>query len=126
MDRVDLLWAALADIACATYEQLFRLCALSGHKRDYILGCGGGLRSETLCQMLADLSGLELRLLPGFDQATLYGLTILCNCACGTGISDTGWEPVHRYFPRQNALIRRYHERWREERLSLNPPVSNN
>ena len=126
MDRVDLLWAALADIACATYEQLFRLCALSEHKRDYILGCGGGLRSETLCQMLADLSGLELRLLPGFDQATLYGLTILCDCACGTGMPNADREPVHRYFPRRNALIHRYHERWREERLSLNPPVSNN
>ena len=76
--------------------------------------------------MLADLSGLELRLLPGFDQATLYGLTILCDCACGTGMPNADREPVHRYFPRQNALIRRYHERWREERLSLNPPVSNN
>ena len=91
-----------------------------------VLGCGGGLRSETLCQMLADLSGLELRLLPGFDQATLYGLTILCDCACGTGMPNADREPVHRYFPRRNALIHRYHERWREERLSLNPPVSNN
>ena len=31
-----------------------------------------------------------------------------------------------RYTPGGGDLIRRYHERWREERLLLNPPVSNN
>ena len=125
MTRVDLLWAALADIACATYEQLQRLIDLSGHQRDYVFGCGGGLRSGTLCQMIADLSGLELRLLPGFEQATLYGLTVLCNHACHVD-TPAAEGSVLRYPPRGGDLIRRYHERWREERLSLNPPVSNN
>ena len=125
MTRVDLLWAALADIACSTYEQLQRLIDLSGHQRDYVFGCGGGLRSGTLCQMIADLSGLELRLLPGFEQATLYGLTVLCNHACHVD-TPAAEGSVLRYPPRGGDLIRRYHERWREERLSLNPPVSNN
>ena len=125
MTRVDLLWAALADIACSTYEQLQRLIDLSGHQRDYVFGCGGGLRSGTLCQMIADLSGLELRLLPGFEQATLYGLTVLCNHACHVD-TPAAEGSVLRYTPRGGDLIRRYHERWREERLSLNLPVSNN
>ena len=125
MTRVDLLWAALADIACSTYEQLQRLIDLSGHQRDYVFGCGGGLRSGTLCQMIADLSGLELRLLPGFEQATLYGLTVLCNHACHVD-TPAAEGSVLRYTPGGNDLIRRYHERWRKERLSLNPPVSNN
>jgi len=125
MTRVDLLWAALADIACSTYEQLQRLIDLSGHQRDYVFGCGGGLRSGTLCQMIADLSGLELRLLPGFEQATLYGLTVLCNHACHVD-TPAAEGSVLRYPPRSGDLIGRYHERWREERLSLNPPVSNN
>ena len=125
MTRVDLLWAALADIACSTYEQLQRLIDLCGHQRDYVFGCGGGLRSGTLCQMIADLSGLELRLLPGFEQATLYGLTVLCNHACHTD-TPAAEDSVLRYTPGGGDLIRRYHERWREERLLLNPPVSNN
>ena len=125
MTRIDLLWAALADIACSTYEQLQRLIDLSGHQRDYVFGCGGGLRSGTLCQMIADLSGLELRLLPGFEQATLYGLTVLCNHACHVD-TPAAEGSVLRYTPGGSDLIRRYHERWREERLSLNPPVSNN
>jgi autoinducer 2 (AI-2) kinase len=119
MDRIDLLWAAMADIACATWEELWRLRELSGHERDYFLGCGGGLRSDTLCQMLSDLSELELRLRPGFEQATLYGLTVLCNRAHGTVTeNDTGETRV--YSPQEGTLIRSYYERWRYERLTLN------
>ena len=125
MDRIDLMWAALADTACATYEQLWRLCELSGHKNKYILGCGGGLRSAALCQMLADLSGLELRLLPGFEQATLFGLTVLCGRFLGLPELHEAAGPVRCYAPRQNDLILRYHERWSQNRLALNPPVSN-
>ena len=124
MDRIDLMWAALADIACATYEQLWRLCELSGHQNGYILGCGGGFRSETLCRMLADLSGLELRLRPGFEQATLFGLTVLCSRALGLPEPHEASGSVRRYTPRQDDLIRRYHECWNRNRLALNPPVS--
>ena len=109
IDRTDLLWAELGDIACSTYEQLWRLRKLTGHSRDYVLGCGGGFRSPTLCQMLADLSGLELRLKPGFEQATVLGLVAV-------------WL---RFAPGRGELIRRYHTLWGGSRLSVNP-LSNN
>ena len=75
--------------------------------------------------MIADLSGLELRLLPGFEQATLYGLTVLCNHACHTDTAAAAGS-VLRFTPGSGDLIRRYHERWSRERLALNAPVSNN
>ena len=78
-DRIDLMWAVVGDTACATFEQLRRLRELSGHSRKYILACGGGFRSGTLCQMIADLTGLELRLQTGYEQATLQGLIRICN-----------------------------------------------
>ncbi|MBQ9663915.1 MAG: carbohydrate kinase [Oscillospiraceae bacterium] len=123
MDRIDLMWAALADTACATYEQLWRLCELCGYQKGYVLACGGGFRSGTLCQMLADLSGLELRLRPGFEQATLLGLTVLCSRALGQPELHGEAGAVRRYKPRRNDLIRRYHKRWSENRMALNPPA---
>ncbi len=124
LDRVDMIWAVLADSACAVYEQLRRLRELSGHERSFLLGCGGGFRSAALCHMLADLSGLELRLQPGFSQATLYGLTALCGQALGEPVlSAAEGEPL-RYKPEDNALIRRYHEQWSWQRLALNRPAS--
>ena len=123
VDRVDMMWAVLADIACATYEQLWRLRELSSHTRDYVLGCGGGFRSKALCQMLSDLSGLELRLRPGFEQATVLGLTSLCNQALGleTSLPETGDALV--FHPGTGDLIRRYHALWNPTRLAANPPV---
>ena len=121
LDKVDMLWAVLADSACGIYEQLWRLRDLSGHDRGYILGCGGSLRSEALCRMIADLSGLELRLKPGFEQATLFGLVALCNGALhdDTTLGADGEERV--YAPRENPLIRKYHRQWTRQRLAMNP-----
>ena len=121
LDRVDMLWAVLADGACGIYEQLWRLRDLSGHDRPYILGCGGSFRSAALCQMLADLSGLELRLKPGFEQATLFGLVSLCNSALhdDTRLGADGEERV--YTPKENPLIRKYHRQWNARRLAVNP-----
>jgi autoinducer 2 (AI-2) kinase len=121
LDKVDMLWAVLADSACAIYEQLWRLRDLSGHDRPYILACGGGFRSAALCHMLADLSGLELRLKPGFEQATVFGLVALCNGALhdDTVLGADGEERVYK--PTENPLIRRYHRQWNARRLALNP-----
>ncbi len=124
IDRVDMLWAVLADIACATYEQLWRLRELSGHRKPYILGCAGGFRSPALCQMLADLSGLELRLLPGYEQATVVGLTKLCNHALAEPDPAGQEAEMIRYTPRENSLVHRYHRLWNRNRLALNPAPS--
>ena len=126
LDRVDMLWAVLADSACAIYEQLWRLRDLSGHDRKYILGCGGSLRSEALCGMIADLSGLELRLMPGFVQATLFGLVALCNTALHDDTALGADGETLSYQPKENPLIRRYHRQWNTRRLTLNPSGSNN
>ena len=121
LDRVDMLWAVLADSACGIYEQLWRLRDLSGHDRKYILGCGGGLRSEALCRMIADLSGLELHLKPGFEQATLFGLVALCNEALHDDTALGGDGEEHVYTPQENPLIRKYHRQWSRQRLAMNP-----
>ncbi|MCR5089322.1 MAG: carbohydrate kinase [Oscillospiraceae bacterium] len=125
VDRVDMLWAALADIACSIYEQLWRLRRLSGHSRNYILGCGGGFRSEALCQMLADLSCLELRLKPGYEQATLQGLTVICNEAAGIAEKTGTNNAVRCFIPQEGKLIHRYYPVWNSRRLYANSTVRN-
>ncbi len=111
VDREDMLWAVLADIACATWEQMWRLCEKTGNQDSYMLGCGGGFRSAALCQMLADLSGRELRLYEGFEQATAQGLVLLCNRAMGEE-ERCGQRKMQRWTPRTEQLIHRYYPVW--------------
>ncbi len=119
-DRIDLMWAVVGDTACATFEQLRRLRELSGHSRKYILACGGGFRSGTLCQMIADLTGLELRLQTGYEQATLQGLIRICNEAVreDSVSPDVGVPIVYR--PGDGELIGRYYPLWSRNRLEAN------
>ena len=65
--------------------------------------------------MLADLSGRELRLRPGFRQATVQGLTALCNDCLGEIPVKQGETP-QIYRPREGQLIHRYEPEWRENR----------
>ena len=84
------------------------------------MGCGGGFRSHTLCQMLSDLSGLELHLLPGYEQATLLGLTAVCNKALGINTLTESTGRNRCFQPQQDKLIHRYHPIWNQNRLHAN------
>lgn len=121
LDRVDLLWAVLADAACSIHEQLTSLALLTENRGDVLLGCGGGFQSPALCQMLADLSGRELRLREGFRQATLWGLTALCNGYFGLS-GALGGELFRRCRPRTGQLIHAYWPQWLANRNRANPP----
>ena len=120
LDRIDMMWAVLGDIACSIYEQLSHLTGLVGNDRDYVLG--GGFQSGTLCQMLADLSGRQLRLAPGFEQATVQGLISICNETLGLPGGSSGGGKIC-FLPRKEQLIHAYYSLWMENRNRANQIV---
>ena len=119
VDRLDFIWAVLADIACSIYEQLHALEQLTGNTGGCILGCGGGFQSRALCHMLADLSGREVRLRPGFSQATVLGLVDICNGCLGREDSQEAGEDLC-FAPRPGQLIHEYYPVWLENRNRAN------
>lgn len=120
LDRVDMVWAVLADVACSIYEQLRRLSGLLGTQRDFVWGCGGGFRSPALCRMLADLSGMSLRLKPGFEQATLLGLVRICCEGLGVPYSPVQADAAVDCAPEGHGLIHEYYPLWLENRSRAN------
>jgi Sugar (pentulose and hexulose) kinases len=120
LDRTDLLWAVVGDIACSIYEQFSNLCTLTGNRSPWLLGCGGGLQSPALRQMLADLSGREVRLRPGFEQATVLGLAAVCAEALGAPGVEPGRAEDVVCRPGDGGLIRRYYPVWLENRNRAN------
>lgn len=119
VDRTDFLWSVLGDIACSIYEQSTNLRTLTDNCSDHVLGCGGGFQSRTLCQMLSDLTGCELHLRLGFDQATVQGLAQVCNECLGEANVLTEQRQIV-YRPRKNQLIHRYYPEWLENRNKAN------
>ncbi len=116
--RNDLMFAVLADIACATYEQLRRLIEISGNDPEYILACGGGFQSDMLCRMTASLAGRPVKLIDGFSQATVQGLVNICNDSLEvTGEKQTGCKI---YEPEEDNIVFKYYPVWSENRNRAN------
>lgn len=120
LDTTDLLWALVGDIACSIYVQYESLCEMIPHEKDYILGCGGGLQSEVLCQMIADLTGKKLIIYEGFEQASIYGCMKVCNEYFEISYEKSKGKEK-RFKPRTDSLIQKYYPVWLSNRQMLNP-----
>lgn len=121
-NRIDLCYALVGDIACSIYQQYLSLCAMMGHHKDYILGCGGGFRSSVMSQMISDLTGKKLILRPGYVMASVLGCVSVCNKHFGYIPAKTESAEATIYYPNNDndVLIKRYYRKWKENREALN------
>lgn len=120
VDKTDFLWALVADMACAILVQYQSFCEMIPHKKNYILGCGGGFQSDVLCQMISTLTGKRLIIRKGYEQASVLGCVSICNDYYQ--IPNKHHEEVLKSFlPEDSALVKEYFPVWRENRRMLNP-----
>lgn len=89
LTRAGFVWSTLMDIAFSIAENYKVLAQVSGHDAGYIWACGGGMQSKTLRNMIAAITGNEVRVRKGFEQASVVGAAMLCNEATGTDIQQT-------------------------------------
>jgi autoinducer 2 (AI-2) kinase len=83
LTRSSFVWATLVDISFSIADNYKVLADVSGHDKGYIWACGGGLQSKTLRTMIAAVTGREVRVRAGFDQASAVGAALLCNETLG-------------------------------------------
>jgi autoinducer 2 (AI-2) kinase len=86
LSRSSFVWATLMDIAFSIAENYKVLAEVSGHDAGYIWACGGGLQSQTLRKLIAAVTGNEVRVRNGFEQASVVGAAMLCNEALGVAV----------------------------------------
>ena len=121
MKPIHLIWAVVADIACSIYVQYRSLCEMTGHEKEYILGCAGGFQSKMLCQHLADLTGKKLIIRDGFSQASINGCLRICNAYYGIESEKEAEQAETIYTPKEDSLILEYYKEWLKNRQMLNP-----
>lgn len=117
VNRQEMMYAVLGDIACGIYEELWRNIKITGNDTERIYGCGGGFQSKTLCNMIASLANKKLVLKHGYNQATVFGLV---NVANSTLCEESGNNPeIVEYEPDPNNLIHSYYKKWMENRKRI-------
>ncbi len=120
LHRSSFVWATLTDIAFSIAENYKVLAEVSGHDAGFIWACGGGLQSPSLRSLIAAATGKEIRVRPGFQQATAMGAAMLCNEALqiDAGSQQAEMESV----PVESAQVEKcqsLYRQWKETRESF-------
>lgn len=125
LTRATFVWATLQDIAFSIAANYEVLADLSAHETGYLWACGGGLQSRTLRQLLANITGREIRVREGFEQASVVGAAILCNEALGLDDEFNGGATERvQPEPGSHETIRSQFHQWRKQRDLFRNPVN--
>ena len=117
LEKIDLLHAVVADIAFSIVFKIRQNEVLSQTTSPYIVGAGGGLRMESLCQMIADLTGKKLVLKENFDEASLIGAARIC---FSKEIQLSDIPIVMEFEPKESKYLREKLENWLLYREKIN------
>lgn len=79
LTRSSFVWATILDIACSIAKNYRILAEVAGHKPDYIWGCGGGLQSKVLRQLIANITGKKVYVRKEYQQSSAIGGALICN-----------------------------------------------
>jgi autoinducer-2 kinase len=117
LTRASFVWSTLMDIAFSIAENYKVLAEVSGHDAGYIWACGGGLQSKTLRNMIAAITGNEVRVRKGFEQASVVGGAMLCNEAIGVEVQQHETVVESSVHSSEEAeMYRSYFKEWQETR----------
>ncbi len=117
LTRSSFVWATLMDISFSIAENYKVLAEVSGHDAGYIWACGGGLQSKTLRSMIAAITGNEVRVRCGFEQASVAGAAMLCNQALQVFVDTEDAEPESSVADiEEAAAYKEFYQQWKETR----------
>ena len=115
--RSSFVWATLLDIAFSIAANYNVLADISSHHSNYIWACGGGMQSATLRSLIAAITGRQLWVRAGYEQASVRGAAILCNEALQRTVRFRQQE-IDRSVPDATS-VERYmalYKKWKETR----------
>jgi len=118
LNAAHFMFAILFDIACSIKHNFDVLRDISDHKKNYVLGCGGGFQGKVLPTLIADLLQKEVRVKDGFAQAGLTGGVIICNDSLG--IENSQKSIVETYQPPCSQHFLDLYSKWSDFRNDIN------
>ncbi|RPE08512.1 sugar kinase [Chitinophaga lutea] len=114
LTRGSFVWATILDIACSIVRNYRILAEVAGHEPDYIWGCGGGLQSRVLRQLIANLTGKKVQMRHEFQQSSAVGGALLCNEALQLDVEMEG--RTETVYPQDEAHYATLYAEWEKTR----------
>lgn len=114
LTRGSFVWATILDIACSIVKNYRILAEVAGHRPDYIWGCGGGLQSKVLRQLIANLTGKKVQMRHEFQQSSAVGGALICNEALQLNVEMDG--RTETVYPQDEAYYAGLYAEWEKTR----------
>jgi len=114
LTRGSFVWATMLDIACSIVKNYRILAEVAGHQPDYIWGCGGGLQSRVLRQLIANLTGKKVQMRYEFQQSSAVGGALICNEALQVNAKMD--ERIEVVYPLQTEYYATLYAEWEKTR----------
>ncbi|WP_119080374.1 FGGY-family carbohydrate kinase [Chitinophaga alhagiae] len=114
LTRGSFVWATILDIACSIVKNYRILAEVAGHRPDYIWGCGGGLQSKVLRQIIANLTGKKVQMRRSFQQSSAIGGALICNEALQVNVEMDG--STETVYPQEEAYYAGLYAEWKKTR----------
>ncbi|MFC3198368.1 FGGY-family carbohydrate kinase [Parapedobacter deserti] len=117
LTRGGFVFAILWDIACSIYENYKVLDGVSGHGRDYIWACGGGVQSRKLRQFIANLTNKKIRICNTYRQSSVLGGAFIC--AEAAGLQGAMPQVQEEVSPENRGRFVALYEEWKRARQAF-------
>jgi autoinducer 2 (AI-2) kinase len=114
LTRSAFVWATMLDIACSIVKNYHILAAVAGHDPDYIWGCGGGLQSRVLRQLIANLTGKKVQMRYEYQQSSAVGGALICNEALQVNVKID--DRIEVVYPVQTEYYATLYAEWEKTR----------
>lgn len=114
LTRGSFVWATIFDIACSIVKNYHILAEVDGHTPDYIWGCGGGLQSRVLRQLIANLTGKKVQMRHAFQQSSAIGGALICNQALQLDVPMN--DSIEVVYPQEQEHYAALYAEWEKTR----------
>lgn len=118
LTRGHFTFALVWDLACSIYENYKALQEITNHHKSYVWACGGGMQSDVLRQLLANLFGKEIRVRNNYRQATVAGCAFICNRALNP-TDHHNESDFSSVFPDPQLATSQWYQTWKNNRSAL-------
>ena len=121
LTMVDLFESLVFDIACSISKKIEVMEIISQFNFERIIGSGGGLRSEALCQIIANLTNKPLILKENYNEASIIGGTRICfERTKDSHQEDIEPKIIKTYQPEKSSKCLEIYEHWLGFRNKIN------
>ncbi|MDF7682701.1 FGGY family carbohydrate kinase [Lactobacillus sp. ESL0679] len=112
--KKEIVGSVPLDIGFAISQKIKQLSKTVSNTKDTIVACGGGMNSQIIPQVVADITGRAVAIYSDFQEPSIIGCFNVANEAMGENNQNISRPLRFKYQPHKNEKLLRCYYQWQE------------